>query len=93
MEKNSIVSHGASAIAQERLLHSSDKFTVVICNTCGFFAEKAAPEGTLTVKHKLAYCRYCDSHENIFPVVMPYAAKLFFQEIQSLHLKSQFELE
>ena len=93
MEKNGIVCHGSSAIAQERLLYSSDPFTTVICNTCGFFAEKAAPEGTLSVTHKTNYCRHCNSHENIYNCEMPYAAKLFMQEITALHLKPQFELE
>lgn len=93
MEKNAMNTHGAASLVQERMFHSSDKFQIVICNTCGFMAEKSAPANVLTVKHKTHYCRYCDSHENIYPVDMPYASKLFFQEITALHLKPTFILE
>lgn len=93
MEKNSVVSHSATAIVQERTLYSADNFSVVICNTCGFIAEKKAPADILSITHQTHYCRYCDSHENIYPCKMPYASKLFFQEISALHLKPTFELE
>lgn len=78
---------------KERLMESSDKIQMVVCNTCGFIAEKAAPEGTLTVNHTAHYCRFCDSNENIFPVEIPNASKLLLNEITALHLAPRLEIE
>jgi DNA-directed RNA polymerase beta subunit len=93
METNCLVSHGVASVAQERLLHSSDKFKPFVCKTCGFLAEAPAPDNLPSVTHKTAYCPYCDSHDNIFPVEMPYASKLLTQELLALHVAEKFDLE
>lgn len=75
------------------MLHSSDKFKQYICNSCGFLADPPAPIGTLTVQHKLAFCQHCKSNDNIFPVEIPYAAKLLTQELMALHVAPKYELQ
>jgi DNA-directed RNA polymerase beta subunit len=92
METNAFVSHGVAAVANDRLHVSSDKYTTYVCNTCGTFAEPPAPKRVHSVTHATAYCRLCDSHDNIHLLELPYACKLFFQEMMALHIMPKIEL-
>lgn len=71
MESNCMIAHGAANILRDRLLFSSDAYTVPICGTCGF----------ITVKD---LCHSCKSSENIHEVTIPYATKLLCQELVAI---------
>ena len=94
MERDALICHGASAVITDRLLNNSDKYRTYVCQTCGFFAEPAAPPGikALNVLHKTPYCRHCKSNDNIHPVVVPYAFKLLTQELAAVHIGLKFKL-
>lgn len=85
MERDAVLSVGASHFLKDRLLDQSDPFTVYVCNTCGFMGENPPPPGTRMVR-RTAYCRYCDSAADLHPIVIPYAFKLLYQELAALHL-------
>lgn len=85
MEKDSIVSHGASSFLKERLLDQSDAFITHVCAKCGLFATHNFDKGT-------SYCRGCDNTE-VFSVKIPYACKLLFQELQSMNIVPRFQLD
>ena len=72
MEKDCMVSHGASEFLKERLLHCSDDYQCNVCDTCGMIC------GDVDT------CRSCNDDSNIFTVQLPYASKLFFQELISM---------
>ena len=38
LERDSIISHGLAYFLKEKLLDSSDKYEVWVCNECGKFA-------------------------------------------------------
>jgi DNA-directed RNA polymerase beta subunit len=63
-----------------------------VCNQCGFLAEPPAPKTKITVLHKTAYCRYCKSHDFVHRIQVPYAFKLFSQELMALHIAPCMEL-
>lgn len=99
MERDALMSHGASFLLRDRLMNQSDRFETNICRTCGHLAESPAPaqeNGRESVHSKirqLAYCRFCRSDKNTAKVVIPYAFKLLTQELAAMHVGLRFELE
>ena len=83
MEQQALVAHGASLLLKER--YDSDKVILHICQKCG----SVAIEDTL--RNKLI-CSMCSSQE-IEPVEVSYAFKLLVDEIQSLHIRTKFNLK
>ena len=76
MERDSIVAHGCTGFLKDKLMDSSDPYTIHICNGCGHFAVK--------IKGKDIYeCKSCQK-SNISKINLPYATKLFIQEMQGL---------
>ena len=83
MEQQALVAHGASLLLKER--YDSDKVVLHICSKCGAIAIEDNIRGKLT-------CSICNSQE-IEPVEISYAFKLLVDEIQSLHIKTKFNLK
>ncbi len=83
MEQQALVAHGASLLLKER--YDSDKVILHICTKCGAVAIEDNIRGKLT-------CPMCPSQE-IEPIEMSYAFKLLVDEIQSLHIRTKFNLK
>jgi len=83
MEQQALVAHGASLLLKER--YDSDKVVLHICSKCGAVAIEDSIRGKLT-------CPMCTSQE-IEPVEISYAFKLLVDEIQSMHIKTKFNLK
>ncbi len=83
MEQQALVGHGASLLLKER--YDSDKVTLHICSKCGAIAIEDSIRNKLT-------CPLCSSHE-IEPIEISYAFKLLVDEIQSLHIRTKFNLK
>jgi DNA-directed RNA polymerase III subunit RPC2 len=80
MERDCLIGHGASRLLLERLMLSSDAFEVHVCQTCGLLGYKG-------------WCQSCHSGVNMAPMTIPYAAKLLFQELQSMNVAPRLILE
>ncbi|XP_014210449.1 DNA-directed RNA polymerase III subunit RPC2 [Copidosoma floridanum] len=80
MERDCLVGYGASMMLLERLMLSSDKFDVDVCNQCGLMAYSG-------------YCHSCRSSKSVASVTMPYACKLLFQELQSMNIVPRLTLK
>lgn len=80
MERDCLIGYGASALLLERLMISSDVFTVYTCQKCGLLGYQG-------------WCQYCRSSLNMANLKIPYAAKLLFQELQSMNIVPRLQLE
>lgn len=79
MERDCLLGYGVSQLLKEKLMDSSDKYEVFVCDICGLFARK--------IKNKNAYmCDVCDNKYRISKVEVPYALKLMFQELMSMKI-------
>ena len=83
MERDCLISHGASAVLHERMFLSSDKKQVPICKMCGLIAEPAHNRKfAYGIKGAEPYCRNCNIN-NCHIKYMPGAQKLLQQELQA----------
>eukprot|EP00906_Rhabdomonas_costata_P033239 RCo046839 len=80
MERDCLIGHGAANLLQERLMTSSDEFTVDLCRTCGFMGY-------------LGWCQHCKSREQVTQVKLPYACKLLFQELIAMNIVPRLRLQ
>lgn len=83
MEQQALVAHGASLLLKER--YDSDKVTLSICTKCGAIAIDD------TIRNKIM-CPICHS-EDVESVEVSYAFKLLIEELQGLHIHTNFELK
>ncbi|MBT4166121.1 DNA-directed RNA polymerase subunit B, partial [archaeon] len=83
MEQQALVAHGASLLLKER--YDSDKVVLPICTKCGAVAIEDS------IRSKMI-CPMCNS-QDVESVEISYAFKLLADEIQSLHIKTKFNLK
>ena len=83
MERDCMISHGASSFLKERLLDVSDAFRVHICEICGLMTPIAK------LQSGQIECRSCKNKTKIAQIVIPYAAKLLFQELAAMNVATR----
>ena len=79
MEKDAMVSHGASRFTRERMYDVSDKYSVYVCKKCGLIA-------SYNNEMHIHHCRTCDNRVDFAYVEIPYACKLLFQELNTMNI-------
>ena len=79
MERDCMVSHGASRFTRERMYDVSDKYSVHVCNKCGLIA-------SYNDQLHIHCCRTCDNRIDFSYVEIPYACKLLFQELTTMNV-------
>lgn len=84
MERDAMISHGASQVLLERLFLQSDPYESLVCEDCGLFAMYKIRDSY--------YCKSCNSYR-LRLVKIPYACKLLFQEIMSMMIKPSLVLK
>ena len=86
MERDCIISHGASAFLKERLFDQSDAYTIYVCKQCNLMAVHNFSTNT-------NFCNKCKIGHSVVPVKIPYACKLLFQELMSQTIVPRIMLE
>lgn len=95
MERDILISHGASALLVERLMKSSDAFRAPVCRRCGLLAESLAEGAPFAPPQRRLWCRSCrlGGDDNVAMVEMPYALKLLVQEAAALNIAMRLRVE
>lgn len=80
MERDCLIAYGASQLLRERLMLSSDKHEVDVCESCGFMAFGR-------------FCQRCstagETGSNVVRMTLPYAFKLLLNELGSMNVNTR----
>jgi len=79
MERDAILSHGASLFLKEKMLDCSDNSKQYICKVCGMIMVSNSDKN-------LYSCNYCKNDIDPSQVRFPYAFKLIIQELQAMSI-------
>lgn len=82
MERDAVAAHGVSEFTKERLVECSDGFRCHVCRHCGLLAIANPVEG-------IWLCRGCENTTEFSSIQIPYASKLFLQELESMCITSR----
>jgi DNA-directed RNA polymerase subunit B len=86
MERDCLIGHGAAMLLRDRLLEESDKYTLYVCENCGYIAY-------YDLKQRKYVCRICEDKAKISPVIVSYAFKLLLQELMSICVAPKLKLK
>ncbi|XP_046672556.1 DNA-directed RNA polymerase I subunit RPA2 [Homalodisca vitripennis] len=93
MERDALISHGASFLLQDRLFNCSDKYTAHICRTCGLLLSPVvSPSAREGHKTRLITCRICDNNGKIEEITIPYIFRFLVTQLASVNIKLQVNL-
>jgi len=79
MERDCMISHGASRFTRGRIYDASDKFQVHSCKKCGMIA-------SYNNELNIHVCKMCDNRTEFAYNEIPYACKLLFQELMTMNI-------
>jgi DNA-directed RNA polymerase II subunit RPB2 len=89
MERDAIISHGASAFLRERLCLVSDPFETVFCSTCGTIAISNVIEDKYI-------CRGCETSgagcNNFSKIILPFSFKYLTQLLLGAGIMTKFNV-
>jgi DNA-directed RNA polymerase II subunit RPB2 len=86
MERDCMISHGASRFTKDRMYNSSDKYQVHVCNVCGNIA-------SFNDAAHIHLCHSCKNKTSFSYVEIPYACKLLFQELATMNVSPRIITE
>ena len=79
MERDCMISHGASRFTKERIYDVSDKYSINVCKKCGLIA-------VYNDEKHIHLCNVCDNKTEFSYVELPFSCKLLFQELISMNV-------
>ncbi len=82
MERDCMVSHGTAEFLKEIMMEKSDNFQMFVCKSCGLV-------GQVNAKSGIYKCSSCENTTDFAQVRVPYAYKLFLQELESMSICSR----
>ena len=83
MERDCMISHGASRFTKERMYDVSDKYSVHICRKCCMIA-------SYNDSYKIYNCKNCENCVDFSMINIPYSCKLLFQELITMNVAPRF---
>uniref|UniRef100_A0A182Y5R7 DNA-directed RNA polymerase subunit beta n=1 Tax=Anopheles stephensi TaxID=30069 RepID=A0A182Y5R7_ANOST len=98
MERDALISHGASFLLQDRMMHGSDKVVTLVCRRCGTLigpmdsVTKRLAVNTNELQHTPATCRLCEDDKEIGHVEIPYIFKFLVSQLSAMNINVKLEL-
>jgi len=86
MERDCMLSHGISVFTKERLMDVSDPFTTGFCKSCGILA-------VVNEAENIYHCGSCGVQTQFEMKTIPYAVKLWSQELEAMHIVPRMVFE
>lgn len=86
MERDCMISHGIASFTKERLMDVSDPFPTGFCKSCGSLA-------VMNETEKIYHCGICKSRTSFEMKTIPYAVKLWSQELEAMHIVPRMVFE
>lgn len=86
MERDCMLSHGASVFTKERLMDVSDPFNTGFCKSCGTLA-------VVNPDENIYHCGTCGVQTQFEMKTIPYAVKLWSQELEAMHIVPRLVFE
>lgn len=86
MERDCVAAHGIAEFTKERFMECSDQFPCYVCKHCGMLA-------VANPKDNLWSCNRCSNQTDFSAIQIPYASKLFMQELESMCITSRMITE
>jgi hypothetical protein len=77
MELECLWAHGTISFLKERFMECSDNYRVFVCAKCSMMAVVNPEQGMYS-------CRHCNNLTDFREVRIPYASKLFLQEVETM---------
>ena len=82
MERDCMIAHGASDFLKEIMMEKSDNFQCFVCKSCGLL-------GLVNPQAGIFKCSSCVNTSDFSQIRVPYAYKLFLQELESMSICSR----
>jgi DNA-directed RNA polymerase II subunit RPB2 len=82
MERDCMIAHGTSEFLKEIMMEKSDNFQCFVCKHCGLLGQVNPTAG-------IYKCASCENSTEFSQVRVPYAYKLFLQELESMSITSR----
>lgn len=86
MERDCMISHGVSMFTKERLMDVSDPFRTGFCKSCGTLA-------VVNQAENIYHCGTCGVQTQFEMKTIPYAVKLWSQELEAMHIVPRMVFE
>ena len=86
MERDCMISHGVSMFTKERLMDVSDPFRTGFCKSCGTLA-------VVNPLENIYHCGTCGVQTQFEMKTIPYAVKLWSQELEAMHIVPRMVFE
>jgi DNA-directed RNA polymerase II subunit RPB2 len=95
MEKDSLLAHGIACMLKERMLDCSDAYATYVCGVCGLLAQRVRRRGIRPYPSDddIYYCPSCKNFDEIHKIVIPYAFKLIYQELEGMHIAPRIKVK
>lgn len=86
MERDAILSHGTAAFLKETLQDRSDNYRMFTCKKCGLVAAI-----NKDININIYNCKNCSNNTEFNEIRIPYAMKLFMQELESMAIAPRIQ--